>query len=130
MAIKWLTCNFEPVETASGEMLEGIKFDPEKKRTHIVTVTREKAEKGWVFKPTGPFGVPMTLVFDAAKSRAQLHFPINQPHDNGVTVEVGTVNVHHLSWLFSGALQVTIVLARIRKEFNRRKRRYISGQDG
>ena len=117
MAAKWLTCKFEPIETVSGDILDRIGFDPEKKRTYIITTTPNETEKGLLgilTQPGGPFGLPMTLVFDDAKSRARLHFPIkhpknNQPHDDQVSVEVASVNVQQVNWFDAGALRVTII---------------------
>ncbi len=43
MAVKWLTCNFEPVETPSGDVLDSIGFDPEGNHIRTFTAPRDKS---------------------------------------------------------------------------------------
>jgi len=108
MAVKWLTCTFEPVELASGQILELIRFDRDIRRTLIVTVPRDESKvEGNFFKPDNFFGYPMTFVFNDAKSRIQLLPP---PSDKEFDF-TSTVIVQELDWLTPGLLQVTTILS-------------------
>jgi hypothetical protein len=111
MAVTWLTCNFEPVLTDAGEVLDGIGFDPRENRNRIITLPLEKSEivKDVILDEDSPFARPMTLVFDIAKSKVQLAYPSRFfGKDQGSFTSL--INVQEVGWLTPGALQLTHII--------------------
>jgi hypothetical protein len=119
---KWLTCSFEPIESNSGEIFEGIYLD----RDSIQALTKP-AEKSEIMKDFRDFQeaqegtdegriiindfyfYPMTLIFDSRKSKVQLLFPLNS-----ITKEIenvdSTVVVQDLDFVVAGALQIYMLV--------------------
>jgi len=111
MAVTWLTCTFEPLLTDSGEVLDGIGFDPRENRNRIITLPLEKSEivKDIILDEDSPFVRPMTLVFDIAKSKVQLAYPSRFfGKDQGSFNSL--INVQEVGWLTPGALQLTHII--------------------
>ena len=111
MAVTWLTCSFEPLLTDSGEVLDGIGFDPEENRNRIITVPLEKSEiiKNMTRNEDFPFARPMILVFDTVKKQVQLAYPSRLlDSEEGSTTSI--INVLEVAWLTPGAFQLTLMI--------------------
>ena len=111
MAVNWLTCNFEPVLTESGEILDGIGFDPKENRTRILTVPVEKSEiiKSLIMDEDAPFSKPMTLVFDTVKRQVQLAYPSRFFSSKAGSFS-SFIIVQEVAWLTPGAFQNTLLI--------------------
>ena len=117
MAVKWLSCEFAPLAADSGELLEFIGFDFEKRRMRIRTAPPGETEfiESSVYDDESPLAKPMILVFDRDKTLVELVYPSRlNPATRNKRLQMiqkeTLTNVQDVGWLSPGVVQFSIVI--------------------
>ena len=117
MAVKWLSCEFEPIASDGGELLEFIGFDPVASRMRIQTAPPGETEfiEDSIDDEDSPFNKSMVLVFDRQKIRVRLVYPSRmnpsaRRKPSRIMQKETLIHVQEVDWLTPGTVQFFSVI--------------------